>query len=345
MASGELGRETGVLYFPHMEVPATAWFSKVLLYWDEVGTIVAESMEPEVMRSPTSGALLSAELLRLVIVGYTVYDSSPGGGADFLNWVRADLPAAQARYRAGRTSRLFVQKTGYDVAGELVGLRVAHEHVESDEGHHWLEVDTVTADAFMVYLASYLGSLESVQMTPVTDDKGLAVDSRLAQTVGRETATDRVGLERLLVENLLPAPSGSIPAGEIVAFKERHGAAQRAFRDMVLDGAIRLREIQDPADRRARARSMVLQMQDQRDELAARMRERRWPRVVFGGVAPLVAAAAGAATGVGAAALAAGGASLASSAYTLADMALGGRQHPTGPLAYAAFAQREFGAS
>lgn len=343
MASGELGQETGVLYFPHMEVPADAWFSQVLLYWDRVGTIVAESAAREVVQSRWSGDLVAADLLDLVKVDYTVYDGTPLGGEAFLNWVRADLPTARARFRAGETSRLFVQKTGREIAGELVGLGVADETVETYEGDHWLEVDTVTADAFMLYLAVYLGSL--VQMTPITDGKGFALDARLAQSVGRETAADRVGLERLLIESLLPAPSAPIPVGEIVAFKENHGAKQRAFRDLVLDAAIHMREIQDPADRREQARATVLRMQDQRDQLAARMRERRWPRIVFGGLVPFVGAVAGALTGGATAELVASGAGLTAGAYSLADMALEGRQRPAAPLAYAAFAQRTFGAS
>lgn len=342
MASGELEQETGVLYFPHMEVPADAWFTQVLLYWDRVGTIVAESMEQEVLQSRWSGDLIAADLLDLVTVDYTVYDSTPLGGEAFLNWVRADLPAARARFRAGVTSQLFVQKTGRDVAGGLVGLGVADERGETDQGDHWLEVDTVTADAFMLYLAVYLGAL--VQMTPITDGKGLALDARLAQSVGRETAADRVGLERFLIENLLPAPSGPIPVREIVAFKENHGAEQRAFRDMVLGAAIQLREIRDPADRREQTRATVLRMQDQRNQLAARMRERRWPRIVFGGLVPFVGAVAGVFTGGATAALVAAGAGLTASAYSLADMALDGRQRPIAPIAYAAFAQRTFGA-
>lgn len=29
-----------VLYFPYISVPESAWFTRVLLYWDEVGSIV-----------------------------------------------------------------------------------------------------------------------------------------------------------------------------------------------------------------------------------------------------------------------------------------------------------------
>lgn len=29
-----------ILYFPYINVPDTAWFSRMLLYWDEVGAII-----------------------------------------------------------------------------------------------------------------------------------------------------------------------------------------------------------------------------------------------------------------------------------------------------------------
>src|SRR4051794_16694836 len=57
----------GVLYFPYIEVPSSTWFTRTLLYWDHVGTIMpmGEMMRPERWSGYTN-ALVRAELLRLV---------------------------------------------------------------------------------------------------------------------------------------------------------------------------------------------------------------------------------------------------------------------------------------
>jgi hypothetical protein len=46
-----------VLYFPSTRVPETGWFTRVLLYWDSVGTIVpAEYLDdPLFLRPYTAG--------------------------------------------------------------------------------------------------------------------------------------------------------------------------------------------------------------------------------------------------------------------------------------------------
>jgi hypothetical protein len=33
-----------VIYFPYIRVPDNEWFTRVLLYWDQLGTIVPEEL-------------------------------------------------------------------------------------------------------------------------------------------------------------------------------------------------------------------------------------------------------------------------------------------------------------
>ena len=63
-----------VLYFPYISVPQTAWFSRVLLYWDEVGSIVPSPLANDLRQvSPYMGELVSAGLVRPIIPGTSRY--------------------------------------------------------------------------------------------------------------------------------------------------------------------------------------------------------------------------------------------------------------------------------
>lgn len=52
-----------VLYFPHIRVPDNEWFTRALLYWDEVGTIVPHAPPDEVRE------ILGEHTLRLMDAG------------------------------------------------------------------------------------------------------------------------------------------------------------------------------------------------------------------------------------------------------------------------------------
>jgi hypothetical protein len=57
-----------VLYFPYISVPESAWFTRVLLYWDEVGSIVPSPYEADLARlTPYMSELVRAELVRPIV--------------------------------------------------------------------------------------------------------------------------------------------------------------------------------------------------------------------------------------------------------------------------------------
>jgi hypothetical protein len=154
----------------------------------------------------------------------------------------------------------------------------------------------------------------------------------------------RVGV----LEGLLPAPSASVSVEELVKFKDEHAPALSAFRDRVDAALIDLAAAIDDDDaRRERARILRDELIREREEIVAAMKARRWPRIAFGAVAGVVAAAPGVVApffiggGVAAAAVAAPGAIPA--AYGAVE-ALRRPNAGAKPLAYAAFAQRAFAA-
>ena len=57
------------LYFPHIRVPNTPWFTQVLLYWDKAATIVPEGPYRKADIDPYMRELEQAKLLEFVSPG------------------------------------------------------------------------------------------------------------------------------------------------------------------------------------------------------------------------------------------------------------------------------------
>jgi hypothetical protein len=91
-------------------------------------------------------------------------------------------------------------------------------------------VEEWAADAFMFFLTSMLGELESIDAVPVTNEKGAL--SFAQGTPMRRTAhmLRAVTAREDLLEALLPAPAHAPDVRELLAFKERHSPLMRGFR-------------------------------------------------------------------------------------------------------------------
>jgi hypothetical protein len=330
-----------VLYFPHIRVPDNEWFTRALLYWDEVGTIVPYGPPDEVreiLGEHTLG-LMDAGLVSPVkassAMGVPRFDEA------FIELVEADpaIPMSSAAGSRRKTFQLHMTKPGYELTAYLESRGLLTRTDSS-----WLEVEERTADLLMTYLACTLGASQYVQMTPITDRaESLAVlsgSSPASHAPGTEVST----LEMTVLEGLLPAPAGGASPTELAAFKDKHGELLRRFRRDIETFAMDVTTL-EPALRQRRAELFRDELMDQLDEVSARMKP-RWPRIVFGTLCGVVAAAVPVATAVaGGAALAAAGAApgLASAVYA----AFGGTAQDWhgSSVAYAALAQKHFGQS
>ncbi|MEW6182618.1 MAG: hypothetical protein AB1500_05490 [Bacillota bacterium] len=69
-----------------------------------------------------------------------------------------------AALQRGKTWRIHIEKSGDALADTLYDKGLARP-----AEYPWYEVEKLTADLFMAYLASVLGKLEDLQMDPITD--------------------------------------------------------------------------------------------------------------------------------------------------------------------------------
>jgi hypothetical protein len=328
-----------VLYFPHIRVPDNEWFTRALLYWDQVGTIVPHGPPDEVR------AILGEHTLGLMDAGLVVpVKASSAMGVPrfdeaFIELIEADPTIPTESHAEGRrkTFQLHMTKPGYEVAAYLESRGLLTRTDSS-----WLEVEERTADLLMTYLACTLGASPYVRMTPITDRaEALAVLSR-SSSVPQAPEAQVNRLEMTVLEGLLPAPAGGASPGELAAFKDKHGELLRRFRREIETFALDATTL-EPELRQRRAELFRDELTDQLDEVSARMKP-RWPRIVFGTLCGVVAAAVPVATAVaGGAALAAASAApgLASAVYA----AFGGTAEDWqgSSVAYAALAQKHFG--
>jgi hypothetical protein len=137
-----------------------------------------------------------------------------------------------------------------------------------------VEVEEWAADAFMFFLTSMLGELESIDAVPVTNEKGAL--SFAQGTPMRRTAhmLRAVTAREDLLEALLPAPAHAPDVRELLAFKERHSPLMRGFRREIEAASITLASIDDPTLRKQRARLFREEFVDEVAKISDAMRHR-----------------------------------------------------------------------
>lgn len=335
------------LYFPYILTPEDAWFTRVLLYWDTVGTIVPGGLEEDPNYiSRRMAELREAGLLKLVSPAFDL-STIPRFREEFARFLEADDIVSRRRSEPAAMSfaKVHIFKLG-DVAGYLIDQGLAR-YGDGPGWELWIDVEERTASLFMAYLAATLGALEDVQMDPVTDRAAamaafVGIDSGAGLTLKRAQEL-RLGV----LEELLPGPAAPIGAEALKGFKNDHGPELTAFRDRVDEELLKAATFEEADARKRQAEISMRKLIQERDEIVDLMHKRRWHDLVFGSVAGVGAVAAGIAGGLVLGGPVAGAAFAAPGLIPAVHSALKDiRTKPDfgkRPLAYAALAQRRFG--
>jgi hypothetical protein len=156
-----------VLYFPFIRVPNSAWFTQILLYWDDIATIVPYDYvcNPDLHDEYTRN-LIRANLVTQVIPGIYL-DNIELSNASFVEYLESLGPGLRARQRMFRNrnspTKIHIEKMG-NLGHELVDRGLA-----TFVNPPWYDVERQTADDFMSYLSVVLGRASGLQFTPITD--------------------------------------------------------------------------------------------------------------------------------------------------------------------------------
>src|ERR1041385_2322377 len=128
-----------VLYYPFIRVPNNDWFTRVLLYWDSVGSIVPyEFVRNPNLLGPHMQGLLTEELVRQVIPGFYIQEAP--------NFTDAFLQLAEKFKRKKRlkknalanlpTFKVHIEKLG-DIGGQLCKMGLARP-----VRYSWYEIES-----------------------------------------------------------------------------------------------------------------------------------------------------------------------------------------------------------
>jgi hypothetical protein len=335
------------LYFPYIRTPEDEWFTRALLFWDSVGTIVPGGFTGDRPYVTSRMRELHDEGLLEEVDPLLYLRKVPEFASQFLSYLDLNETVQRKQrqpFSEMTTTGVHMWKLG-ELAEALEGRGLAQRRVGDGWGL-WVEVEEYTADLFMAYLAATLGPLQDVPMDPLTNREQamvalLGADSRTGSTL-KQARNFRLGI----LEELLPAPAVSIPAQELAKFKRDHEEELVSFRDRVNEELLKVGALVEDDAQQEQAEISRRNLLRERDQIVGLMSRRRWPGIVFGGIAGLVGAATTAAApflvGGGLAAAALGAPGMASGSYA-AIRGMRTRQHFEGrPMAYAALTHKHF---
>lgn len=337
-----------VLYFPSIRVPESEWFTRTLLYWDSVGTIVpAEYLDDPHFLRPYTAGLKDHGLLTFVPPDAAIW-KVPKYYESFLSLLDSlALDGENIPLASRETVHIHVDKTGYHLGIALQNRGLAEPmSLQAPEWDAWFRVEKQTGNLLMAFLATILGQTNEQRMDPITDSAE-CLEAFTRVPVGEaavEASLKPIRTE--ILSDLLPAPIDPVDPARLAEFKGRYGNLLSCFRTMVEQRVVAAAAIQDPV---LRAHSVGLtrkEFRDQLEEITCRMQEHNWHRIEFGTLLAVVAAGV-----VVADAVATGGTlTVAGASLGLASAAYGafqGARTPADvlarPMAYAALAQRNFG--
>ena len=335
-----------VLYFPMIRPPESAWFARVLLYWDKVGTMMpAQYSEDHAFLQPYTSALVREGLLTVVPPDESVWRSGATNYFDaFLALVDSDpFGVRQEPANEREWASVHVDKTGLGLAMALEDRGLA-ERYQGAEYAAWVQVEHHTADLLMAFLASIVGKDPNVVMDPITDSEASMAAFTTLPEQDRQINAELEPIRSALLDDVLPGPTSEIDFGKLAKFKAKHRELLLSFRRCVEREAVGCAQIDDPRLRTRQVEIAHATLADQVREIEGRMSERRLGPVTRGTIGVVAASLTVAdlvVTGGSTLALTSGGLGLASAT----DAAFQGTRRQDilkNPLAYAALAQRQF---
>jgi len=276
-----------VLYFPYIRVPDSTWFTRILLYWDEVGTIVPyEFIEAPERLGEHTRSLVQAGLVKQVIPGIYI-PLIPRFAEAFLGYLDrlgSELDRRRSAFRKGETFRIHIEKMD-SLTYPLMDLGLA----QASKPYPWLDVEERTARDFMGYLATVLGRLKELDYAPTTDEEGILESLALAGAPSSLGIVRLAALRLVILEEALPAPSGPLHASEIRAFKDTYGEELRRFRRYIERELTSIAAVQDTGLCEHRLQILKEEIHDETASIRSRMEDRGWTRLIFGRLCSLLA--------------------------------------------------------
>lgn len=267
-----------ILYYPYINLPRTDWTIRTLLYYENVGSIVPEEYfyNPEENYDPFMLDLVRSNLVTPINPVESI--SRPGRFADeFLNYATNNrerfLKYSTTNY--GRINQqkfpkasINQQKFQGEILHELERMGLAER-----QGGNIYFVHQNVANHLMKFLATVVG--KELDMLPTTDQ----ITNRVFQASKKRLATKR----RTLLEDLIPFPE-EIDIKKIRKFKEKNAKLLHFFlnqtEQLVLD--------ENLIEGSKKFQLKLDELNYYKDEIAAKLDEKKFGRIIFGGILGMI---------------------------------------------------------
>ncbi|MEZ5425241.1 MAG: DUF6236 family protein [Pyrinomonadaceae bacterium] len=225
-----------ILYYPTISIPTVNWLRQVLLYWDEIGSIVPQNYEdralipftPEIQYLKDEGEFRS---FRTDSVALGDWNKVQEFEAEIIDAVKSDSFQQNLLPREMRSisSRIHKDKVSRKVYGFLedAGLAINHRNLGD-----WYYFESQTALLYMSILAKFIADL----------DRNITIPGTNVQKYAELNYSFSSGKEKFPVLaadffKILPIPAEGVSLQDILHFKRNRSDELNSFR-------IKLREFQ-----------------------------------------------------------------------------------------------------
>ena len=283
-----------LLYFPYVNLPATDWTVRALLYYNKVGSIVPIDFfhEPESNYEPFMLELVRQELV-IPINPIDRLERPSELNKPFLDFINSDGYRIDEKRTSFLREKSFIWEKPlkpedaivYGQTYELQPARVNSQKFNDElmysitqlglakqSTNNWYFIEKVTANYLMAYLASVLG--EKLKMLPATDRQFSFNFLKQFREVKSEVNEKR---DRIL-KDLIPMPT-KINLKQIQKFKEKNIDNLNRFKNIVEQIAL------NPIyDNDKLLDEKVRELNFEKEALTARMKETKFGPIFFGTV-------------------------------------------------------------
>lgn len=339
----------GVVYYPYIRVPESAWFSRAVLYWDSVATIVpGEWIDAPDQLGPYTLDLVQRDL---VVQLFPSYADLRGLATRFIHYINhlgeIELAQRQDDFYDGLAELIHVEKGTDELFRHLADLRLC----SPAEG--WWRVELKTASDYMAALALALSTpghqirpvrgdprilhrADDVRRVPITDQPhsllpllGNTVQATDSELRARAEGQTEVGhIQMMILKKLFPAPVTAVAPSDLERFKRRRGDLLSNFRREVEERVDTIFNLTRDWEQQRALDRLESDFEDAIEQVEAYMHESRFGRLLKSPWCVILGLIPGFDLGTRAAA-------------AIADIALPSPQRIRSPLAYAAFANVE----
>lgn len=265
-----------VLYYPYINVPFDDWFTKIVLYWDKIGSIVPiEFLENPEKLQPYMREMLSNNLI-IPIVPDEIIRKIPNFSNSFIHFITksdSEYTRFVKSFKKNR-SKIHVGKLGKELKNQLIELNLAKPIKNS----RFYYVEKKVGYYFMLYLAASIGSLKEYSMKPITNNlhnvSSLILEDKMKNL--------RDSYRLAILEDILPAPQKLLNIDDLIIFKNKYSVYLNNFRNEIELKLIEILNIHDFEMQKEMLMRITIQYQEQISFLVSKMKESSMGKVIRG---------------------------------------------------------------